>query len=49
MADGVAIYADVATRHIKAFEIKIEHSISRHPFQAHTRGKLRPSWCRAPH
>ena len=44
MADGFAIYSDVATRYVKVFEVQKEHSISGCPLQAHTRGNLRPDW-----
>ena len=48
MADGFAIYSDVATRYVKVFEVQKEHSIFGCPLQAHTRGNLRPYWRWAP-
>ena len=42
MADGFAIYSDVATRHVKVFEVQKEHSILGYTLQAHTRSNLRP-------
>ena len=44
MADGFAIYSDVATRYVEVFEVQKEHSIFGCPLQAHTRGNLRPYW-----
>ena len=44
MADGFAIYSDVATRYVKVFEVQKEHSIFGYPLHAHTRGNLRPYW-----
>jgi hypothetical protein len=48
MADWLAIYSDVATRHVKVFEVQKEHSIFGSSFQAHTWGNLRPYWSWAP-
>ena len=48
MADGFAIYSDVATRHVKVFEVQKEHSILGYTLQAHTRSNLRPYWRWAP-
>ena len=48
MADGFAIYSDVATRYVKVFEVQKEHSIFGCPLQAHTRGNLRRYWRWAP-
>ena len=48
MADGFAIYSDVATRYVKVFEVQKEHSICGCTLQAHTRSNLRPHWRRAP-
>ena len=48
MADGFAIYSDVATRYVKVFEVQKEHSIFGCTLQAHTRGNLRPHWRRTP-
>jgi hypothetical protein len=44
MADGFAIYSDVATRYVKAFEVQKEHSIFGCTLQADTRGYLCPDW-----
>jgi hypothetical protein len=48
MADGFAIYSDVATRDVKVLEVQKEHSIFSCTLQAHTRGNLRPDWRWAP-
>ena len=44
MADGFAIYSDVAARYIKVFEVQKEHSVFGCPLQTHTRGNLRSYW-----
>ncbi len=48
MADGFAIYSDVATRYVKVFEVQKEHSIFGCTLEAYTRGNLRPHWRRTP-
>ena len=49
MAEGLpGLPSDVSTRYVKVFEVQKEHSISGCPFQAHTRGNLRPYWRWAP-
>jgi hypothetical protein len=48
MADGFAIYSDVATRYVKVFEVQKEHSIFGCTLQSHTWGHLRPYWRWAP-
>ncbi len=43
MADGFAIYSDVATRYVKVFEVQKEHSIFGCTLEAHTGATCAPT------